>query len=93
MAKQIKCSCGAMAGIRISKGKHKVPFIDCPECGVIMGRKKAYIERLNREAVEIAEEIENKTEFDDLTALQQSDSSNHNQPVKPSIFTGWSTVI
>lgn len=91
MAKKIKCLCGDMANVRTSKGKHSIPFMDCPTCGVLMGRKKAHIERLLRDSVD---ELEEKPNLEsDLTTLQQSDSVDQNPPVKNSIFSGWSTVL
>lgn len=95
MAKKVKCSCGKMAEMRISQGKHKIPYLVCPECGPIMGRKRTYIERISREAVEVddtenqAPESEKKP---DAGAGHQSDSGGQTPPRK-SLFNGWGTVL
>lgn len=99
MAKKMKCSCGSMAEVRTSQGKHKVPYLVCPQCGPIMGRKRTYIERIHREAVEVAES-ENKqvqgAEKPDSKAEsgagQQSDSGVQTPPRK-SLLSGWGTVL
>lgn len=92
MAKKIKCGCGAEAEVRTSTGKHQVPYVVCPTCGPIMGRKKEYIERIRREAYEVADTPPKSDEKPAPGAGQESDSAGHPPPRK-SLFGGWGTVI
>lgn len=96
MAKQVKCSCGKMAEMRISKGKHQIPYLVCQECGPIMGRKRTYIERIRREAVDVGEPEQNQAAESENNQLsgagQQSDSGGQTEGRK-SIFNGWGTVL
>lgn len=96
MAKKVKCSCGKLAEMRISQGKHRIPYLVCPECGPIMGRKRSYIERIRREAVDVDESEQNQIaeseKKHDAGAGQESDSGGQTAPRK-SIFSGWGTVL
>ena len=97
MAKKIKCGCGAEAELATSKGKHGVPFIRCPSCGPIVGRKKTFIARLQAEAYDVDEkppEPEKKPESEsDSGAGHQSDSQSDTPPVKKSFFSDWGTLL
>lgn len=95
MAKKVKCSCGKMAEMRISQGKHQIPYLVCPECGPIMGRKRSYIDRIRREAVDVDDQAQDQTASDkkpDSGAGHESDSGGQTPPRK-SIFNGWGTVL
>lgn len=100
MAKTALCHCGQKATIETSKGKHKTPFLRCPTHGVLMNRKKSWIDYLLSVSVDEPEPSENyKKESDlqeekaDLETRQQSDSSGQTPIVEKSIFTGWGTVL
>lgn len=96
MAKKVKCSCGKLAEMRISQGKHQIPYLVCPECGPIMGRKRSYIERIRREAIDVDEseqkQIAESEKKPDSGAGQESDSGGQTTPRK-SIFGNWGTIL
>lgn len=103
MAKTALCHCGQKGVIETSKGKHKTPFFRCPVHGVLMNRKKSWIDYLlsvSTDEPDIdtsykkeSDLLENKTDKQDLETRQESDSSNQTPIVKKSLFEGWSTVI
>lgn len=96
MAKKVKCSCGRLAEMRISQGKHQIPYLVCPECGPIMGRKRSYIDRIRREAVDVDEseqkQIAESEKKPDSGAGHESDSGSQTPPRK-SVFGNWGTIL
>lgn len=103
MAKTALCHCGQKGVVEISKGKHKTPFLRCPVHGVLMNRKKSWIDYLLSVSVDEPDPdtsykkesdlLEDKTDKQDLETRQESDSSNQTPVVKNSLFQGWGTVI
>lgn len=93
MAKTINCHCGQKGIIDYSKGKHKTPFLRCPEHGAIMSRKKNWIDYLLANAKDEPDEptgTDYKQESDFIDT--KSDKTGDIEP-KKSIFNGWGTVI
>lgn len=94
--KQIKCGCGSMAFVRMTKqnpnAKRRMkprPYIACPKCGSFFNSNKAYIERILSEAVEIAEEQEKIIESDNSPSM----SDNNQQQTTKKPFFGWSNRV
>ena len=88
MAKTINCHCGQKGIIDYSKGKHKTPFLRCPEHGAIMNRKKSWIEYLLANA---KDEEEASTDY--LNESDLSDKQEAQKEGEKSIFNGWSTLL